>query len=101
CLHPPFSPPFPYTTLFRSSRIAAHGREGDVRDPVLPDVYAARAEDIDGVAVLARAAVARRDVLDAIADHEGPVFAGLRTPDLDADRKSTRLNSSHVKISYA
>src|SRR5690606_39704695 len=25
----------------------------------------------------------------------------LRTPHLTADRKSTRLNSSHVKISYA
>src|SRR5690606_40231476 len=29
------------------------------------------------------------------------LFAGRKVSELDRDRKSTRLNSSHVKISYA
>src|SRR5690606_41342703 len=38
-----------------------------------------------------------------IAHLEHPAIGDLllELPDLDADRKSTRLNSSHVKISYA
>src|SRR5690606_40538878 len=57
---PPFSPLFPYTTLFRS---CARSRQASSR-PVAPSASPARAGDAE-------------------------------------DRKSTRLNSSHVKISYA
>jgi hypothetical protein len=44
----------------------------------------AGAVDVDGVAVLAGAAGARGDVLDAIVDHQGAVVAGLRPPHQDA-----------------
>src|SRR5690606_19245590 len=42
----------------------------------------------------------RRPVFDTrlIVDPEGAVFFAIKT---ETDRKSTRLNSSHVKISYA
>src|SRR5690606_40303472 len=40
--------------------------------------------------------------LTSSAHHEGVCFEMLRKPQPSlADRKSTRLNSSHVKISYA
>src|SRR5699024_12355762 len=75
-LPPPPSPPFPYTTLFRSA-LLDHRRADHHRDELrqLPrsghGVGQLRVERVDEV-------------------------AGLRR-----DRKSTRLNSSHVSISYA
>src|SRR5215469_17437625 len=63
---PPRSTLFPYTTLFRSRRVAAAGRTGRGTVP-------------------ARSPTARR--------------ASCR--ETKRDRKSTRLNSSHVEISYA
>src|SRR5690349_22844434 len=74
---PPRSTLFPYTTLFRSlgdppaGLGVLRGRDRGRRDPA-PEV----ARGVQG--------------------HAPP--AG---PDLDQDRKSTRLNSSHVEISYA
>src|SRR5690606_40965610 len=80
---PPRSTLFPYTTLFRSAAGALdlgvgaghHGEDAGVR----------------GVGDEALGAV--DDVEVAIA-HGGGLQGG-------GDRKSTRLNSSHVKISYA
>src|SRR5436305_6533138 len=75
---PPRSTLFPYTTLFRSAferdRFAGHH---------------------DG-AVLRIAAHAQR--ADAVRIAEGQQAV---TGDQRQDRKSTRLNSSHVRISYA
>src|SRR5690349_22442252 len=82
---------FPYTTLFRSDRVEAEGGEllrhglhvHDLRRPTV---------GLDLVVV---------DEDDEIAE---PVVRGRhgRLPDLSLlDRKSTRLNSSHVEISYA
>src|SRR5947208_7964203 len=70
---PPRSTLFPYTTLFRSH---AH-REGRVNDLGV--------DPIGGHVLQARVGVvgAREDIF------------------LEADRKSTRLNSSHQIISYA
>src|SRR2546427_1062069 len=68
---PPRSTLFPYTTLFRSLRHAGAAVVGC--DPIAE-----------------RAAIARR--LGATA--AGPA-------EVAADRKSTRLNSSHSQISYA
>src|SRR2546430_3109582 len=74
---PPRSTLFPYTTLFRSPRPATRNSEFNV---------------------------------ELAAAGDGPVDAilnlGHPTPDVvvlpvDADRKSTRLNSSHSQISYA
>src|SRR3712207_8353087 len=73
---PPRSTLFPYTTLFRSPH---HGRLCE-RDAVVLDVV--------------------RDAHDMSngAFHEVP---GLGSDPDRADRKSTRLNSSHANISYA
>src|SRR5690606_42007454 len=95
----PLSTLFPYTTLFRSPR-AARGRAG-ARLPLLPlqrrdGAPRRRAADgdlpelpqPDPQRVRDRR---RRDPEDPRLPREGTA----------GDRKSTRLNSSHVKISYA
>src|SRR2546426_7741457 len=82
---PPRSTLFPYTTLFRSVL-------GDARRVKAPRIVDSPASfecrvrqiiDIDGVRSLVLADVLAAHVMDA------------------ADRKSTRLNSSHLVISYA
>src|SRR5438067_3841714 len=89
-LLPPPSPTlFPYTTLFRSHDASYKQHEGGFH-------YSAR------------------DLAVVRARHAGaPVVLGSATPSLETlhnvaagrarttDRKSTRLNSSHVSISYA
>src|SRR5690349_22247360 len=70
---PPRSTLFPYTTLFRSP---------------------SRDEDADCLLALCQWALAQRDPAGLV--------AVLRVASPQAiDRKSTRLNSSHVEISYA
>src|SRR5256885_5124216 len=71
---PPRSTLFPYTTLFRSR-------------------HAVPARPLDGVRVDGHVAGVR--YLEAGARH---VVDGVH---LEVDRKSTRLNSSHLVISYA
>src|SRR5690606_42015339 len=96
---PPRAPLFPYTTLFRSLALAAVRDGHDARGPAATVVAAGvtRAEDLDEVVVL-RAQVVLHGLVRAIGvadDDRQPLF------DHAIDRKSTRLNSSHVKISYA
>src|SRR5438874_13284834 len=69
---PPRSTLFPYTTLFRSLRRGAP----------------------DGVC-----AALRRPDAGGIAE-PADIFSGIPSEEI-GDRKSTRLNSSHVEISYA
>src|SRR5690606_41190960 len=80
---PLWSTRFPYTTLFRSNLLAAEGVDFLVLEMMEDDVHAARACEAAHATGL-------------------PFWIGVsarrRT---DGDRKSTRLNSSHVKISYA
>src|SRR3712207_8717462 len=76
---PPRSTLFPYTTLFRS------GVGLGAVDP----------ERLGRVAGLRAADVVRDD------DRPGTGRRHPRRPGADADRKSTRLNSSHANISYA
>src|SRR5690606_40511290 len=94
---PPTSPLFPYTTLFRSV--------GDTSD------------NIPGVAGIGPKTAVRLleqyDTLEVVYEHLDEQTKGLRarleegreyaflSQKLARDRKSTRLNSSHVKISYA
>src|SRR5690606_39437173 len=78
---PPRSTLFPYTTLFRSLPVLTRGRLNEISEY---ENIVLRAEP-DGT-VLRLQDVARIEL-------------GSRSYDLD--RKSTRLNSSHVKISYA
>src|SRR5690349_22225132 len=87
---PPRSTLFPYTTLFRSVRglERVDDRLGPPRTG--PGQLVHRA-DAAGTAVGGRAVQVAGRVRDQGALRVGTV----------ADRKSTRLNSSHVEISYA
>src|SRR5690606_39975111 len=85
---------FPYTTLFRSVVGAPH-RDRGAPEAVASDRPVARV--LQPLAELA--------VLD-VARHPSDLLVRckhrlLDLRDGDEDRKSTRLNSSHVKISYA
>src|SRR5436309_11035269 len=71
---PPRSTLFPYTTLFRSDFSGLPASDWSWQ-PVFVDV------DLDG--------------------YEDLIIPAGHTRDVQEDRKSTRLNSSHVKISYA
>ena len=64
--------------------IAAHRRERAVADAVAAHDHIGGAEYVDGVAVLAGAAGAVVDRLDAVVDDHGAVVAGSAAPDLDA-----------------
>src|SRR3712207_8251144 len=89
---PPRSTLFPYTTLFRS----CHHHQAVVAHPGL----VATAHATDGT-------------VEALEDPERPFWVGVQWhPEhgddhglfrglAEADRKSTRLNSSHANISYA
>src|SRR5256885_8110033 len=87
---PPSSPLFPYTPLSRSQRTGPAGRPRLERDPgVARDVERRprrRDDRHDGRPAQLRAG------------QQGDQHAG---PDPRGDRKSTRLNSSHLVISYA
>src|SRR5690606_41875506 len=78
---PPRSPPFPYTTLFRSARLHRQVDAVQYLEAAEPFIDVFHPDD-RFAACLVRGA--RR----------------IRARRLQ-DRKSTRLNSSHVKISYA
>src|SRR5438874_7033709 len=91
---PPSSPLFPYTTLFRSKlRIQPHPyfrREGN---NVVLEVPLSLPEAVLGTTVEVPA-------LDGSRLHV-KVPSGASSGARLRDRKSTRLNSSHVEISYA
>src|SRR5699024_12448592 len=92
---PPTSPLFPYPTLFRSRHRAAiiatviHYRPRSA----IRDVGKALGLTEDVTAVLADTVWGSWG--DGLSDMQ------VRQAGLDPDRKSTRLNSSHVSISYA
>src|SRR5204862_3418484 len=93
----PTSPPFPYTTLFRSAArepILLLGPLIGVRDRTEQDRGRAPCPPQPGQLHLEQ-----RDRVDLGVDVISPVAD--RLPDKAPDRKSTRLNSSHVEISYA
>src|SRR5699024_11419341 len=92
------SPFFPYTTLFRSAELVVGRRpflRHHDRDHRLPPrgVGATDARDLGDVRVV------QQDALDVEGGDVLP--AGLDDVLDPVDRKSTRLNSSHVSISYA
>src|SRR3712207_8377705 len=84
---PPRSTLFPYTTLFRSC-VAGSGGEYDCHLHVLT---------VEPLCEEQRLVVGPSE--DRIVDDEEDVHAMSRPS--AADRKSTRLNSSHANISYA
>src|SRR5262245_62692333 len=83
---PPRSTLFPYTTLFRSGRGAT--RRQDARQDRVQHALGGGAEEIGH---------RRRRVPQAVTARPR-LLAGPESP---RDRKSTRLNSSHLGISYA
>src|SRR5256885_5045191 len=88
---PPRSTLFPYTTLFRSRDSRLDGRHSDLRCDASGRVAGKpRADDLDADTVCRRT---RRMCDDLVLAH-GPEATAV-------DRKSTRLNSSHLVISYA
>src|SRR5690349_22445406 len=93
---PPPSPLFPYTTLFRSD---AHGKLEDVRVHLRAHGTHERGltRHTRLVPHLAEARLAPRDLRGGRPDRH----LDVRRVDWGRDRKSTRLNSSHVEISYA
>src|SRR5205807_10185985 len=89
------SPRFPYTTLFRSVRPADDGSHAD-GGPVL------RAARELKVRPAGRAELRHADLRqDVLRPEHGVEDAGDELSDRHGDRKSTRLNSSHLVISYA
>src|SRR5207253_9956897 len=91
---------FPYTTLFRSSMFS-------FANSTLPDVRVSSSLRIGSIALHGphhgaqkstttgtSAASTSRSNVESLTSNTGGIVAG-------ADRKSTRLNSSHVAISYA
>src|SRR2546428_9702503 len=85
---PPRSTLFPYTTLFRSA-----AAQGDVA------LLGSRRERLPVLLLLRPGRKLILDAEEAISDHVDLEVATLWSE--IADRKSTRLNSSHDQISYA
>src|SRR5207302_10289041 len=95
-LRPPHtSKLFPYTTLFRSLLKSLEGHHNRPRLPL------SNPEPFPFSVPSSVCAVSRGRCGLAKAGFVGGLHVGLFTGDLLLDRKSTRLNSSHVKISYA
>src|SRR5258705_2054097 len=82
---PPRSTLFPYTTLFRSPLI-----ERQPNNVTMTPMG-------ERVVERARRMLSESDEIVALARHSADPLAG----ELKIDRKSTRLNSSHLGISYA
>src|SRR5690606_41991550 len=88
---PPRPTLFPYTTLFRSS----DGIRGPGGPPSIPGCLHHAGNSRHRLP-----AGGSRHLAAALGVEEG-LSADERLPATGKDRKSTRLNSSHVKISYA
>src|SRR5256885_3875433 len=88
---PPRSTLFPYTTLFRSGKFVERSGHARVRVGAKQDFARTR------VAFLRQRRVANAcKVLSVL-----PLELAFRCVEGPVDRKSTRLNSSHLVISYA
>src|SRR5690606_42022177 len=95
------APPFPYTTLFRSLRVILAPMVETSKEPI-----GSMGTDVP-LATLS-------DQSQHLSNYFKQLFAQVSNPPIDpirerlvmslntsfGDRKSTRLNSSHVKISY-
>src|SRR5207249_5283472 len=93
---PPTSPPFPYTTLFRSKdQMRDQARAAVLQVPGVSQVdvqMSARVREAVGADGPRQTPIGVKNVI-AVGAGKGGVGK--------TDRKSTRLNSSHVSSSYA
>src|SRR2546422_10081974 len=97
---PPRSTLFPYTTLFRSVEDASHRFGADqTRQARLAGAGGVAAHGVPGGSLDRTARGARAAATAPLSRAHGAV--GDTSQELDSDRKSTRLNSSHGYISYA
>src|SRR5207249_6809382 len=94
--HPPRSALFPYTTLFRS-----RGGSSDAFGSERPTSSRCWTETWFGIQTLRCDASGGRRIPVPATDGFRAALHGHRTRVAGADRKSTRLNSSHVSKSYA
>src|SRR5690242_21482421 len=78
----PRSTLFPYTTLFRSRGLLGRGLGSRRR-------------------LLGGGLLGLLGLVAVVLGHGSPTGSSVRAPAAAADRKSTRLNSSHMSISYA
>src|SRR5690606_41414792 len=85
----------PYTTLFRSRQLCASWGWGESQVTLLDSRPRWKLRQVEGELRLLVAALVRSYVSLKQFAEQRQVLSPLR------DRKSTRLNSSHVKISYA
>src|SRR3712207_7700488 len=85
---PPRSTLFPYTTLFRSCRVALR-----LQQDLPTNVYQ--------YSVQLRALNSTGELASSVPTTDTLVIVNRRQSPFGADRKSTRLNSSHANISYA
>src|SRR5690606_40489029 len=90
---PPGSVPLPYTTLFRSSVATVDRR----------DLWRAQTPQLFRYGLLRQALESAREAGRLVTDEASALEQAGHAPCLvpGTDRKSTRLNSSHVKNSYA
>src|SRR5690606_40148505 len=95
---PPRSRPFPYTTLFRSMALANVLNKTKALVLVLFQHETLRLGE--ALATYSQARAACLHLLHGGGIEEEHDIHGFRVS-FATDRKSTRLNSSHVKISYA
>src|SRR3989442_12774680 len=97
---PPRSTLFPYTTLFRSdAKLASRGVPAALRDTI--KTYRAEARFLRALSYWHAIDLFGSVPLVKETDPVGAAPTGSVSFTSGTDRKSTRLNSSHVRISYA
>src|SRR5205807_9372900 len=98
---PPSSTLFPYTTLFRSDLLHDPG-VARVEEDAGVEVAVAGVEHVGDRQLVALADLGHAtEDLDQARPWHHPVMKVVVGADPSQDRKSTRLNSSHLVISYA
>src|SRR5690606_41456221 len=95
CRLPHHTTLFPYTTLFRSIKIG-----GDIVHAILFSNYGDFLYATRNDGCLFRVNLSTKTVDKLIEGHQS-LYGMYEDSKGNLDRKSTRLNSSHVKISYA
>src|SRR5690606_40094248 len=92
--HPPTSTLLPYTTLFRSPTT---NHPADLAESPAADHHTSEKMHASAKPLIPRCSATLFASYTRTVEHE----MGQTIPRIGQDRKSTRLNSSHVKISYA